>query len=450
MRWSESSVERRYPGGRFLQGRNGVPSQIVAWPGDRTSAIGRTTSFYFQDRWLVTPTVSINAGLRATIHRGSVPAGRTIFATHGVAPRVGVSWALGATSRTALKAHAGRYFDTLLGERVAFMDIQGLNQTVIYQISPGGSLVEVFRSAPPAARGIDRRIRHSHMDQFVAGLEHVLFGKMLLQAQYIRRNYDDFMAMVDTGLQWAPIEVQDPGPDGQLGTADDGGFFTAYRNVNPGASFLFYTNPADAHRRYDAVQVAAVKRSSQNWQLHGSYTWSRTVGTVGNGDNVNAGLSDTGEIVGNRTPSVFANPNGVINAKGRAPYDLSELKVLGAYRVSALGGALISGVLWRHSGNTWERSYIFNNILIPFSAQTVRLEPRGSRRLPSVWNLDVRAEKLFTVGKSSDTVGIVLDVYNATNQGSPLNIVGVSSSQFGQVVTRAYPRMGRLLLRYAF
>ena len=59
-------------------------------------------------------------------------------------------------------------------------------------------------------------------DQYVAEIERRLFNKSLFQVLFIRRAYGDFMAMTDTGSRWTPVELQDPGADGVLGTQDNG------------------------------------------------------------------------------------------------------------------------------------------------------------------------------------------------------------------------------------
>ena len=306
--------------------------------GNRTDADGQRTALFLQDRWQVHDRVTLNLGVRADFNRGSVPDGGTVLATDPVSPRAGVAWAIDRTHDTALKLHYGRYYDALLTERVAFMDVPGVSSVIGYQPSPTGELTEVFRSAPPAARAIDPDIRHSYADQYVAEIERRLFNESLFQVLFIRRAYGDFMAMTDTGSRWTPVELQDPGPDGVLGTQDDGVEFTAFRQVNPGEQFLLYTNPPDAFRRYHALQLVYTKRWAGNWQLQASYTRSKTAATVGNGDFTNAGVNDTGDLTGTRNPSVFMNPNGAINAEGRAVYDKNELKVLGIYRVPALAG----------------------------------------------------------------------------------------------------------------
>ena len=286
------------------------------------------------------------------------------------------------------------------------------------------------------------------MDQLVAGFEHRLFSQFVLQAHYLRRNYDDFMAMTDTGSEWAPVELQDPGVDGRLGTVDDGSMFTAFRQLNPGQQFLFYTNPGNAFRRYDAAQVTVTRRWSGIWQLQALYTHGKTNATVGNGDFANAGLNDTGEQSGSRTPGAFLNPNSAINAEGRAVFDKNELKLIGTYRVPIIGGVEVSGIFSRLSGSRWERVVIYQNTLVPGNFQTIRLEPRGARETDPVSNLDIRIEPSLRMPFGPGRLGIAVDIFNVTNQGTPLSVDGASGASFGRAFTRSDPRTLRIVARY--
>ena len=149
------------------------------------------------------------------------------------------------------------------------------------------------------------------MDQMIVGLEHELVPDVSVQAQYIRRRFDTFMGLTDTGSIYAPTQLRDPGPDGVLGTADDGAMLDVFNLTNPGNQFNYYTNPDNAFNKYDAVQFVARKRYARDWQVQGSYTWSKNRGTVGNRWHVNAARFDLGN------PGRFVNPNTNINAYGQ-------------------------------------------------------------------------------------------------------------------------------------
>ena len=49
------------------------------------------------------------------------------------------------------------------------------------------------------------------------------------------------MGFIDTGATYTPVQLQDPGPDNKLGTADDGQFITVYNKS--GDTFYEMTNP---------------------------------------------------------------------------------------------------------------------------------------------------------------------------------------------------------------
>src|SRR5665811_1764279 len=82
---------------------------------------------------------------------------------------------------------------------------------------------------------------------------------------------DVYKRQIDTGSVYAPVQKQDPGADGKLGTADDGQFITVYNKTNPGHEFLLFTNPANAFRDYKGFQLIGTKRYSRNWQASLSY-----------------------------------------------------------------------------------------------------------------------------------------------------------------------------------
>src|SRR4030095_18703 len=66
--------------------------------------------------------------------------------------------------------------------------------------------------------GIDPDLKQAHVDQHLAEIEHEFFPDSSVQVQYIRRNDENFMAFVDTGATYDPVQRRDPGPDGDLDT----------------------------------------------------------------------------------------------------------------------------------------------------------------------------------------------------------------------------------------
>jgi hypothetical protein len=113
-----------------------------------------------------------------------------------------------------------------------------------------------------------------------------------------------------------------------------------------------------------------------------------------------------------------ADPNAQINNAARTSYDTPhEVKVEGMYRIPQLGGFNLSAVYRYNSGYAWGRTIRVFDLTQGF--EFVRVEPRGTRRLPAVNVLDLRVEKTFGLPKSTARLGLFVDVFNVANQGAP-------------------------------
>lgn len=349
--------------------------------------------------------------------------------------------------RTVVRFHFGRYYDPTFSSRLGASEPGVDSTSTLVEVVGPGQFVTIASYPPADNYGVDPAIEHSYVDQYVVGVEHQLRADLSVQAQYIRRNFDRFMGMTDTGSTWTAMQRPDTGPDGIAGTPDDGGMLTVYKKANPGNEFFLYTNPEGAFRRYDAVQIIGNKRTSHGWQMQAAYTWSRAVGTVTNHWHTNAARYDLGN------PGTYVNPNAQINAYGHASFDFThEVKVHGSYRVPVWGGFLVSGVYRWHTGYAWGR-YARRTTFEP-GTLPVRVEPSGTRRTPAINDLDLRVEKTFPLGTARQ-VGLFLDVFNAGNQGVPdaeaVNpVVAVSGPNFGRPQAWIDPRTWRVGVRLTF
>jgi outer membrane receptor protein involved in Fe transport len=441
--------ESGYPGGRYYYDYGG-PYEVYLWNGYVTNAVGKRTSLYAQDTWTVTDRLTLNPGLRLDINRGSVPTG-TVLSNHALAPRIGAAYDLLGDHSTVLRAHYGRYYDALLGGQFEFMDLTTQSPHITALVLGPNNFKELSRTTPATNLGIDPNIKQSYIDQLLLGIERQLFPDFSLTAQYIQRNFKDFMGFIDTGSVYAPVQKQDPGVDGKLGTADDGKLLTVYNNTNPGHEFKLFTNPPNAFRDYKAFQLIGTKRYSRNWQASVSYTWSHTQGTVGNNSSTNAG---GGSTQGLGLTGAFADPNHFISLPGDAVFDYTnQVKLDGTYRVPMFGGFNISGVYRYVTGLAYSRTASIKGLAQ--GSETVRIDPRGTLRTDPVNNLDLRVEKTFPFGPSGRQAGVYLDLFNLNNQGvidngSRTGVIDSSGSTFGNPNTWISPRIARLGLRITF
>jgi hypothetical protein len=444
--------ESGYPGGRYYYDYGGDPYLVFLWDGYVTDATVNRTSMYAQDTWTVTDRLTVNPGIRLDINRGSVPTGNVLSNT-ALAPRVGAAFDITGDHRTVLRAHYGRYYDAIFGGQYEFMDLTHVNPKITAEVLGPNNFNEIDRRSPATNLGIDPNIRQSYVNQFIVGLERELIPNFSATAQYITRRFKDAMGFIDTGSIYAPVQRQDPGPDGRLGTSDDGALLTVYNKTNPGHEFLLFTNPDGAFRDYDAFQLIGTKRYSNNWQASVSYTWSRSTGTVNNIGGTNAaGTASTFQNLGQT--GAYANPNHTINLDGPSTFDYpDQVKLDGTYRVPLFGGFNISGVYRYTTGMAYGRTATIRNL--NQGSETVRVQPRGDFRTDPINNFDFRAEKTFPLGASSRQAGIFLDIFNLNNQGVPLNdsrtaVIESSGSTFNNPNRWISPRLARLGFRLTF
>ena len=433
------------PGGMSFTDDGGRPSSVQIWSGDSLEASSTRTGMFFSDNWEI-GRVTVSPGARLDVHRVSIPLQDDVYATTPISPRLGVAWDVLESHRLVVRAHAGRYQDATFLGRISDTDVSRRAVRVTATVVAPGEYIETSRFTAGANSTIDPDVKHAYVDQFTSGVEWQALGDVAVQFNAIYRDFARMAGMVDTGRRWLPVERQDPGPDNLLGTNDDGEFLTVYNQVLGFPVAYLYTNPVDGVRRYRALQFVGRKRFSRNWQAQASYTWSRTDGSVSNASLTNTGVNDLG------TGGAFTDPNRLINNEGLAMFDPREFKLLGVASIPRWGGVTLGAVYRYTSGQTWARRATFRNLNQGFSQ--IWMEPRGSRRLPAINNLDLRMEKLVALGRSL-RLGISADVFNVTNQGVPNSDVSfpvsVDSGPFLGVPTAwVDPRLLRLGVRLTF
>jgi hypothetical protein len=429
-----------YPGGRLYREALGVPTQVEIWPGAVYRPRQRRTTIYLQDLWQATPRVAVNGGLRVTFNSGSVPTRGTVLTTSTLSPRIGIAVDVDAQHRTVIRGHYGHYHDPFVTSFYDFLD--PLSQTpYVIAIAVGPDQFVEQPAADPTRRSIDPRLRHSYAAEALIGIEREMFRDVALKVHYVRRDFRSIIAFTDPTSVYEPLSRVDRGADGITGSADDG-TFTVYNNIDPSRASLLLTNPPDAFRHYQALQVTTTKRFSRGWQMQASYTWSRTYGNAHNTMFSNAANNVTGTL------GVFSDPNRAINAESVSVLDVPhELKALGSYRTPWFGGVNVSGVYRYATGRAFGR--LVNVAQLPQGAASVRVEPVGARRLEGPHTVDLRVEKAFPFG-GSRRARIFADVLNVGNQGVPTVVNEQTGPNFGVPNGWRAPRTIRLGARLMF
>ena len=396
-----------------------------------------------QDIWRLTDRVTVQPGVRMSIYRTDLPdTTMALYENEAVSPRIGVAWDVRADHRTVVRAHYGHYHEGIYTALLADFDPLAQAPTITARVVGPGQYEEVSRSAVTATGiAFDPDARHMYTEEITGGVEHEWWPRWTVTMQYVRRNTRNTLGYIDTGTTWTPTEVVEPGRDGRVGTADDGGPMTLFFNRQETAANYLVTNPPGAWRHYDALSFVLNRRYDAGWSLQGSYTWGSTRGNFDNDAASNAASSDL-YATGN-----FANPNRAINSTGRTVHDRRhDAKVYGTW-ATPLWGIRLSGSYRYLSGAPYAR------ITNAFGAQTgafsINLEPVGAYELPAQNSGDLRVDKTVPLGRSA-RAEVFLDIFNVNNQGDAWQVNSVSGSAFGQPRSWMAPRQFRGGVRVVF
>jgi hypothetical protein len=444
--WARERTTFDYAAGQVYFDLGSAPFLRDTFTGAAATGVTRHIALFVQDRWNVRNRITLLPGLRIDSFQGSTSEASGVLRTNPVSARLGVAWDPWGSHRTVLRAHYGRYSDPVFAQPVLLADFARPGVTITEALNAAGVWEETSRRNFAGSRRVDAGVKHSHVDQVIVGFEQQLLRDLTVQTQYIHRAFGNFMGFVHENAIWTPVERRDPGPDGLAGTRDDGPLMTVYDLSNASAASSVYTNPDGAWRRYDAWQVVTNRRHADDWQLQASYTWARTRGTIGQGFHTNAGRGDLGQGNG-------GNPNRLINGDGRSPHDPThEAKLLGFWHPRWFSAVTVAGVYRYMSGAAWGRTFPALGLAQGF--ETILAEPRGTRRVEAVNNLDLRVETTLRLGRGRH-LSVFADVFNVTNQGAPDSdwvtpVFPMSGPSLGLPTVWRHPRHLRVSVRLTY
>jgi hypothetical protein len=248
-------------------------------------------------------------------------------------------------------------------------------------------------------------------DQFTLSLERQLSSSMGVRATAVYIRTFDEPRILNTlrppSVFNIPVTNPDPGPDGRAGTADDPGTFVTYYEYPAALAgrnnevFMIATDPT-VGERHRAIDLQLTKRISRNWQFLVGYTATKNDNILGRPSESFFGLPTARSV-----PPW--DPNATFN-KGNHSWDTSA-KMSGIYRLPA--DVNVSANFDYQSGAPTAREVLFTGgRTIPNIALNV--EPIGTRRLPAVTVVDLRADKNFVL-RGNHRATLRANVYNLLN-----------------------------------
>jgi hypothetical protein len=466
---------------------DGVPFEIAFINAPTFGKLAaRYLAIYMKDSWTIGRRLTLNAGARYTNDAGYVPENcreaaappsdvafpaqcfdRVNLRTfNSVAPRLHAAYDLSGNGKTVIKGGWGRYDHQRQIEPDAWRLAQNNQAYGVFlwhdrngnsnyddgevNRNPNGpDFVETtgaeFEETVP--RGVvNPNEKHFKQDELSVSLERELIANVAIRATGV---YTRTMNMNRIQNNFRPYEAynipvtnRDPGVDGKLGTADDGGLITYYEFAPSlqGAQFeeLMVINDPRADATYKSVELAAVKRLANRWQFMASYSATKKDRPMINSLAVGSFNTVTVIEAGNY------NPNEEINRADRTwDYDA---KLSGAYIFPA--DVALSANFHHFSGDPFARTVVFEGgVTIP--QIELNVEPIGSQRLPNINNLTLRVEKSFRLA-AAHKVAVRLNLYNALNANPATKVRAQSGSRFLRPREIMPPRLAEVSASYSF
>jgi len=427
---------------------NGVPAQVQLLSGPNVSRNDLVTSSAFvDDTWRPGARMTVSLGLRLDRYQPILPAqegptGQMFAAIDPVltfsnwGPRLGMSLDLTGDARTVLKIHYGTFwlypspiFTSALNPNPA-----GWSQTYIWtndansngrwDAGEEGRLTGV--SGGIASTRLDTGIENTFVRQASAYVEREVAPGFGLRTGFVmnarRQPYGTIDVSRPLEAYSVPVTVMDPGPDGTIGSADDGGGLTAYNLTDDAvnaAPVNLTTNLRDADSEYYTWEITATKRHGSRWSLLASLTttWSHeaALGT-GNDFTPNALINSSG------TQDLFSTWQAKVNSTISLPYDLQVVPLV-RYQ----------------SGQPFARTFVQT---LNYGNATIKSELLSANRTPDILLADVRTEKTFRIN-TARVIGF-FDVYNIFNTNAPQTLTTSSGRFWLRPTAITAPRVARI------
>ncbi|MEO9072041.1 MAG: TonB-dependent receptor, partial [Edaphobacter sp.] len=223
--------------------------------------------FYLQDEWKVSPSLTVNAGVRYDLQWL-----RTINTdTNNISPRIGLAWSPFANRGTVVRASYGLYYDRLPLRPLANA-LLSANNTIdptqarffSYSFSPtdaGAPIFPAVANHPPSAAKpnyalMDRNIQNPYSQQAGLEVEQQLSSTSTLGLSYQHVRGLHLISSINTN-----INLDGTRPDPTRG------------NIKP------YSSKFDSY--YDGLSVSLLQRPVPWGSMRLSYTWSKAIDNVG-------------------------------------------------------------------------------------------------------------------------------------------------------------------------
>jgi len=421
-------------------GKPNTPVQIRIYdepvvPSDMAQMLG----LYLKDTWRVSNSLTMNLGVRWDYDHTYLPAQsreaspdfptvwpggsfpfQTLSSWKRISPRAGVSWdggplgvfkVFGGTYGYVFGAQQGINYNQNALQYTTFR-WHDLNNDNLYQ--PGEANLDVNGADFVSVNGavgnkITSSLEQPLWQEYSGSYERQLAPNIGFTTSYVYRHVSHQYTLPGPNVLRPPnaynipITRKDPGPDGVLGSADDGGPITFYDYDPAYRGLAFVQNLATNNPNpnwFHTLEFTVVKRPTQRWQGSASIFWVKNHRWVVDSfnapqDSYNA-LDDTWGW------------GGEFNVSYKMAWDV-----------------LLAASMQSKQGAKGARTILFGTVdpaggtpISQLGTVMIRATPFGSVIGPALNVLNLRAGKEFRIGGKM-RLGANLDVFNALNSNAP-------------------------------
>jgi hypothetical protein len=500
-RVAEQSSLSRTPGGAWES--DGV---LLLARDARTELEADYTQLYAQDT-IALGNLTANLGLRYDRQTGDIGdtvvranpiapqllpearfAGRDAgFTWTTLAPRLGVTWALGAQRNTLLRASYSRFADQLGTGFVGFLNPLGVQQYRYFAttnnggptVDPNEIGVELGQPsgnlnpntlAALTSNAVDSDLTAPLTDEVLLGVERSLLPELVVGLHGTWRRIHGILEPELLVFDGDPYSAENLGTVGRkhrrddyvladpvTGTLPNGQTYDLnYYELRPGVSTRngFALENGDREQEYKGLSLTLEKRLASRWMMRGNVSWSDWTWDIPNSENEDPTDTVAGGIVDGS--QVLQGSGAVSGSKGNVYINSTwSYSLNGLYQVAPdrpWGFDLAANLTGREGYPVRYGQRIFRDtladtpglgIVVPVTADADRF------RYPDVHTVDLRVEKDF---RFSDLgLAVTADVFNALNESYVLQRQGVLGGGRGDhVLEIVSPRVFRLGARLSF
>jgi len=454
-----------YPGDVLHVLQRGAPHEVYLFQTPSRSESGQWWyAGFVHDSWQANERLTLNVGLRFDRFRTFLPeqehpAGRfnllpqkfaavpNIADWNVVAPRLGASFDLAGDGTTILKAGFGRYwlpvgtdlgFNANPNSRVWWQRFKWSDTDTSGVWEPGEHFELQEQRGGEPVESLDAGLKLAFINEITAGIERELVAGLSLQTGVVWRGERQQGARQRASWPFEAFTIAkslpDPGPDGAVGTGDDGSNIPAYDQPADllATSEIIVRNPPLSASNHFTWEVTAHRRFNRQWSLFATlaHMWHREHARAYAGQPMRA----------NEYP---LTPNDLINTDegGRHRFKEWSAKIYGTY--DGIGGIRITPFLRHQSGQAFGRTFVAR---LNYGAVRILAEPVATRRQENITLLDLRVEKDLLIS-GARRLSAFVDVLNLFNANTEQNIDWTSGTSFLKPLAIVPPRIAKLGVR---